>query len=111
MENQENAANDGTSNDGNTEPTFTTDRPYVEFLSLDEAKAVITGLMMIYQMGQMISLNADDDDEQDDAERKVKIIRGLLRRLKAQVAADLPDDNDDDDNDDDDECDNPFHKH
>jgi hypothetical protein len=105
MENQENAANDG------KEPTFTTDRPYVEFLSLDEAKAVITGLMMIYQMGQMIALNADDDDEQDDAERKVKIIRGLLRRLKAQVAKDLPDDSDDDNGDDDDDCGNPFHNH
>lgn len=91
---------------GNTEPSnndnqpgFTTERPYFDFFSLDEAKAIITGLMMIYQMGQMISMNADTEAEQDEADEKVAIIKHLLRRLKKQVQADLETD---------DECGNPF---
>ena len=82
-----------------TEPGFTTERPYFDFFSLDEVKAILTGLMMIYQMGQMISLNADTDEAQDEADEKVAIIKGLLRRLKKQVQPAL---------DSDDECGNPF---
>jgi hypothetical protein len=89
----------GNNEPGNNEPGFTTERPYFDFFSLDEAKAIITGLMMIYQMGQMISMNADTEAEQDEADEKVAIIKGLLRRLKKQVQLDLEKD---------DECGNPF---
>lgn len=89
----------------NKEPELPLDIPktIVEFLTLDETQAVLTALQMIYQMGSMIMMNADDDDEVSDAKAKLDIISNLLRRIRKQAKAEFGDDNDDQHS-----CDNPF---
>lgn len=50
--------------------------------SHEELSAIKTGLHMIYQMGAMISLNADEESESEQVDNKNKLVRKLLQRVE-----------------------------